>query len=593
MTITATEIAAINENLRGIRDYSEKLEAMHDFQKKFFGGGANSSKVISSNITAVKTSINKQSGSVISVLKGIGKTISSMSNSADKLNDTLSKIFDSVKSGGIAISPTSKAEISAVSSLTAPMAQQPVVAERQSAIVESITPLDVGGPEIVKAIEKNGEIQEETNSLFRNFIKLEKDQIQKEATNKLVNNDRPIPGESKKEIPTKLAMPKFPLSGKQFLGELGKILKDLLNPVALIATFVSKFLPYVILAVAFFKGFWKGIGEKLREQLSLWAKRIGLGVAIIFGLFKGIPLLIRTLQLAFYTLKVGYVLAKWALEVTLYMLKLSHENTAFAKDMLLIMKKIGHALITFALEIKSIIFGNALKLAEFIFTISRWVIIIGLVFLLVAGVILIFNKFGDKILDATKKIIDVFMEVAKMAASMVLLLPNMFIDMILRLFKGIFGTEELKPSNNKTEAAANTVAEKYEQAKSFAKEMKDAFDAAIKPILTPLTEIKDSIKDIVNSASDSSGITTNTVQVIRTFASSVVEEMARVDMPMTMNADSTKSGIDKAGYVSVNAGKESTVKLDILEDNLGKIYKILNEWYNDKDHKKWFQSTVK
>ena len=593
MTITATEIAAINENLRGIRDYSEKLEAMHDFQKKFFGGGANSSKVISSNITAVKTSINKQSGSVISVLKGIGKTISSMSNSADKLNDTLSKIFDSVKSGGIAISPTSKAEISAVSSLTAPMAQQPVVAERQSAIVESITPLDVGGPEIAKAIEKNGEIQEETNSLFRNFIKLEKDQIQKEATNKLVNNDRPIPGESKKEIPTKLAMPKFPLSGKQFLGELGKILKDLLNPVALIATFVSKFLPYVILAVAFFKGFWKGIGEKLREQLSLWAKRIGLGVAIIFGLFKGIPLLIRTLQLAFYTLKVGYVLAKWALEVTLYMLKLSHENTAFAKDMLLIMKKIGHALITFALEIKSIIFGNALKLAEFIFTISRWVIIIGLVFLLVAGVILIFNKFGDKILDATKKIIDVFMEVAKMAASMVLLLPNMFIDMILRLFKGIFGTEELKPSNNKTEAAANTVAEKYEQAKSFAKEMKDAFDAAIKPILTPLTEIKDSIKDIVNSASDSSGITTNTVQVIRTFASSVVEEMARVDMPMTMNADSTKSGIDKAGYVSVNAGKESTVKLDILEDNLGKIYKILNEWYNDKDHKKWFQSTVK
>ena len=584
-------MASITENLKGIRDYAEKLEIMHDMQKNFFYGGS-SSKAISNNITTINSSMNKQGGAVVSVLKGLGKTITSISKSADKLNDTLNKIFDSVKSG-IAVNPSSTAEISGVSNLTAPMTTQPIVTERQSAIVENITPLDVGGPEITAALEKNGEIQEETNTLFKDFIKFQKEQVQKETTNRLVNNVKPTFNEPVKEKTKMPARPVFPLSGKEFLGGLGKILKGLLNPVALITAFISKTLPYVILAVAFFKGFWKGLGEELRERLSLWTKRIGLGVAIVFGLFKGIPLLIRTLQLAFYTLKVGYVLAKWAMETALFALKFTHENASFAKDMFLILKKIGHSLIVFAMEIKSIIFGNALKLAAFLFTIGKWVIIIGLIVLLVAGIFLIFSKFGDKILDATKKIIDVFMEVAKMAASIVLLIPNMFIDMIIRLFKGIFGTEKLTPTENKvqTQTSSETAAEEDKRAESFGKEISDAFDNTMKPILEPLQTITAAVRIMALAALNpySGGMI---APVIRTVASAVVEKISD-KVPKTSNADSTDSSIDRNSYVSVNTGKPTEVKLDVLENNLQKIYNILDGWNNDVDRKNWFQPRVR
>ena len=51
----------------------------------------------------------------------------------------------------------------------------------------------------------------------------------------------------------------------QLLLGLKKIFFALLNPVAIVAAFVARFLPYVILGIAFLHGVWKGIGGKIKQ----------------------------------------------------------------------------------------------------------------------------------------------------------------------------------------------------------------------------------------------------------------------------------------------------------------------------------------
>ena len=208
--------------------------------------------------------------------------------------------------------------------------------------------------------------------------------------------------------------PKFPINGKQFMSGLGKILKGILNPVALIAGVFMHLLPYILIGIAFFKGFWTTLAKPIKDKIKEVAKTIIFYAGLAFLLFKGPALLIKTLQFLWYNLKVGALIAKWGLEISfnsIRMLFLGQEHsmklseTMFERVCTLIEHLANKALIAFK---------AVLAVAEYFLIAAAVIVIVAAIVLLVGGIILLFVLFGDKIVEATKKIIEIFAMVGGM-----------------------------------------------------------------------------------------------------------------------------------------------------------------------------------
>lgn len=284
MSITNADLASVNENLRDIRDYSEKLEAL-DNLKKYLDSKSTINKSIKES--GVKTTAvgNKLKG-VIQTFKS--SLITTIKDSADKLDKTLNTIFKDIKVGGKGLYKTKAEQLEPDKALSATIVS-PLEVAKSAVVSENDKVPEFESPEIVKALDNVAILQRENNKLFDKFIKAEQKTRQDKNTEALVN--KPVAPVTPKEKKEKVEKPKFPFDFKQFMGGLGKILRGILNPVSLIIAFVTKTLPYVLIAIAFLKGFWQGIGEELREKFTILGKKIAVGLGIIFALFKGGPIL--------------------------------------------------------------------------------------------------------------------------------------------------------------------------------------------------------------------------------------------------------------------------------------------------------------
>lgn len=420
-----------------------------------------------------------------------------------------------------------------------------------------------------------------TKALIANETKRQ----QTEDRNRLLNpnKNKEQLGNGLQKIP-KLEMPKFPVNGKQFMSGLGKILKGILNPVALVAGIFMHLLPYIILAVAFFKGFWSKLTPKLKDKVKEVVTKIVFYAGLAFLLFKGPALLIKTLQLAWYVIKVAFAVAKWGLEIAFHALRMLFTTTEHGSKMAFLMFDRLCTVIEHVAEMGSIILEMTLNIAAFVLKVAAIVFIVAAIVLLIGGIILLFVLFGDKIAEAVKKIIEVFAMVGGMIYDAIIGIVNLFCDVIVTLITGIlgglveavikgfswlFGGSGDEENKSKTEQET-TIKDGV---------TKDVFKETLKPVTSALTDISECLATIATAEFLNS--LNPTQSMFGAIASSVMTLFnGNSNIIKTENADNTQSSINNK-YVS---SQKPTDDNKDLKTDVHDIIKLLTKWYEDRDN---------
>ena len=415
-----------------------------------------------------------------------------------------------------------------------------------------------------------------TKALIANETKRQ----QAEDRNRLLNQDKNKEqlGNGPQKMP-KLEMPKFPVNGKQFMSGLGKILKGILNPVALIAGIFMHLLPYIILGIAFFKGFWNKLSPELKKKMIEVRDNIIFYAGLAFLLFKGPALLIKTLQLAWYAIKVAFAIAKWGLEVAFHALRMLFTTTEHGAEMAFKIFERACTMIEHIFKMFSTKIELLLNVAAFALKAAAIIFIVAAVLLLVGGVILIFVLLGDKIVEATKKLVEVFAMLGGMVYDAVMGIIDLFFDVMVELvigfwgrlitavvngFKSLFGIggdDENKPKTEQETAVKDGVT-------------KDVFEAALKPIKDVLGNISKCLATIqqaellksLNPVGNIFGAVASSVMTLFNGNSNIIK---------TENADNTQSNIS-AQYVSQTQGDDPN---ESIETTLKSINETLSKWF--------------
>lgn len=574
-------MAELNKALtqKNIKDEDEKLELLRSLRGNGYGS--------LTSIDHILSACFHRTGITNIILDGINSTLVNIDTSINRLVGIMK---DFVEKAATAAAPQDE-QLSAA--LTSPTESAGAfVGEGGSAVaVSGNEPIlvAIGGIDstlaeglaanteaIKQASKEEQRLQaDNTKALIANETKRQ----QAEDRNRLLNQDKVKEqlGNSHQKIP-KLEMPKFPVNGKQFMSGLGKILKGILNPVALIAGIFMHLLPYIILGIAFFKGFWNKLSPELKKKMTEVTKKIVFYAGLAFLLFKGPALLIKTLQLAWYAIKVTFAIAKWGLEVAFHALRMLFTTTEHGFKMSTTMfdricTMIEH-IADMALNKLKFIF-EGIKLAV---SIAGWLIIIAAVLLLVGGIILIFVLLGDKIVEAVKKIVEVFAMLGGMVYDAVMGIIDLFFDVMVELvigfwgrlitavvngFKSLFGIgdEESKPKTEQETAVKDGVT-------------KDVFETTLKPITNVLDNISKCLATIqqaellksLNPVGNIFGAVASSVMTLFNGNSNIIK---------TENADNTQSNIS-AQYVSQTQKDDTN---ESIETTLKSINETLSRWF--------------
>lgn len=574
-------MAELNKALtqKNIKDEDEKLELLRSLRGNGYGS--------LTSIDHILSACFHRTGITNIILDGIDSTLVNIDTSINRLVGIMK---DFVEKAATAAAPQDE-QLSAA--LTSPTESAGAfVGEGGSAVaVSGNEPILVAiggiGSTLAEGLAANTEAikqaskeeqrlqADNTKALIANETKRQ----QAEDRNRLLNQDKVKEqlGNGHQKMP-KLEMPKFPVNGKQFMSGLGKILKGILNPVALIAGIFMHLLPYIILGIAFFKGFWNKLSPELKKKMTEVTKKIVFYAGMAFLLFKGPALLIKTLQLAWYVIKVTFAIAKWGLEVAFHALRMMFTTTEHGFRMSTTMfdrmcTMIEH-IADMALNKLKFIF-EGIKLAV---SIAGWLIIIAAVLLLVGGVILIFVLLGDKIVDAVKKIVEVFAMLGGMVYDAVMGILDLFFDVMVELvigfwgrlitavvngFKSLFGIgdEESKPKTEQETAVKDGVT-------------KDVFETALKPITNVLGNISKCLATIqqaellksLNPVGNIFGAVASSVMTLFNGNSNIIK---------TENADNTQSNIS-AQYVSQTQKDDTN---ESIETTLKSINETLSRWF--------------
>lgn len=300
---------------------------------------------------------------------------------------------------------------------------------------------------------------------------------------------------------TKAERPKFPIDFKQFMGGLGKILSGILNPVALIVGFISHLLPYVILAVAFFKGFWSKLEQPLKDKIKEVAWKIAKIAVVAFAVFKGPALLIRTLTIAYHAARMVYLAAKWVKDMIVWAFDLQAKTTEHGLKIGSIILEKGMAVIEHGIELALKAFKFILAVLEFSLVAMAVIAIIGMIVLLVAGIFILFGVFGDEIVAMIEKIVDVFKEIGNIVLDVINSLIDTVVDfvgtLIEKLFTGLFsGSNNNATTQNQGIEAEGDVNKKPEKVDIIDGVTLNAFDQAINRIIIPLNMMSFSVASI-------------------------------------------------------------------------------------------------
>ena len=575
-------MAELNKALtqKNIKDEDEKLELLHSLRGNGYGSLTSIDHIlaacfhrtgitniildgISTTLVNIDTSINQ----LVGIMKDfIEKATTAAAPQDEQLSAALTSPTESagafVGEGGSAVAVSGNEPI-----LVAIGGIDSTLAEGLAANTEAIK----------QASKEEQRLQaDNTKALIANETKRQ----QAEDRNRLLNQDKNKEqlGNGPQKMP-KLEMPKFPVNGKQFMSGLGKILKGILNPVALIAGIFMHLLPYIILGIAFLKGFWNKLSPELKKKMIEVRDNIIFYAGLAFLLFKGPALLIKTLQLAWYAIKVAFAVAKWGLEVAFHALRMLFTTTEHGAEMAFKIFERACTMIEHVAKLLSTSLEMALNIAAFVLKVAAIVFIVAAIVLLVGGVILIFVLLGDKIVEATKKLVEVFAMLGGMVYDAVMGIIDLFFDVMVELvigfwgrlitavvngFKSLFGIggdDENKPKTEQETAVKDGVT-------------KDVFEAALKPIKDVLGNISKCLATIqqaellksLNPVGNIFGAVASSVMTLFNGNSNIIK---------TENADNTQSNISTQ-YVSQTQEDDPNKS---IETTLKSINETLSKWF--------------
>lgn len=199
-------------------------------------------------------------------------------------------------------------------------------------------------------IHKSLAIQEKEQSLIK------ADKV-KSLTQAKTNTKAPVAS-------TKTKNDKFDM--KMFMGGLGKILKTLFNPIALVTAFIMEILPWVLIFGALFVGMWSKLSAKVKAKLVA----IGLAIVSVIAfiklgssnimnfIFKGASLLFKTKSI--------FNATEHSTGMLTYIKKMIMDVISFVKDMAIKAFQWLASIIQHALEIAKVAFQIALSISVYI-----------------------------------------------------------------------------------------------------------------------------------------------------------------------------------------------------------------------------------
>ena len=580
MSITNVDIAPITQNLTAIRDYTQKLEALSTFEKNF----GDTRAVINAAAIDVRNAGTDVRNAIFSLQDSLKTCIEA---ATDKLDKVLGAVLKSAGTGASAAIASKTEQKPAERSLTAAMTPLPEVT-KSAVMPEDGKPAEFESPEIVKALDTVAGLQKENNKLFDKFLKAEQKSKNAQNVQSLIKNPKIKPEEKKNKEVTE--RPKFPFNFKQFMGGLGTILKGILNPVALVMAFISKSLPYILLAVAFFMGVWEGIGEELREKATEIGLKILKYAGIVFMIFKGGPILIRMLALAYHAARMVILGITFARDTLLWSTKMGHETTLFATESGLSIFKRGLEIAKFVMEKIFIAFKFMLEMAKFILIAAAVVLVIGLFVLLVAGIFILFSLIGDKIIDGLMKVIEIFKVIGGFVVDIFMAVPNMIIDGVLKLFKGlgsIFGWFK----GGKSESTAETTPAETKSEVTFSEELNAKFDSMVKMIVDPLIAIKKAVQFMVWNEMRKSmmgGEITIPVRAVPMMLGMMGPAVGMIGGMAATSAIMAPSDVISNTNISSTAGSQNEdigkLQSDVskMKSTIDDLYKLMESWHNEK-----------
>lgn len=546
-----------------INDEKEKLTIL----RKMNGDGSVSVVSINKVLCGLDNKMGKIDTSLVEIKDAINQLTGIMSNFVTNISMTNAANQDLQLTSALSPEGTTNAFVGEGGAATAVSGNEPILISMISEVKKALVD---GFSNNVKAINTTSKDQQKlqaahTKAVLANEAKRQ----QAEDRNRLLNinpvRKQNVGQEGNKQ---KIEGPKFPVNARQFMSGLGKILAGIFNPVAIIGNLIMHLLPYVVLAIAFFKGFWNRLAPELQDRAKEVAAKILIYAGLAFLLFKAPALLIQTVTLAGHAIKVGLAMLGWAKDVAFHklrMLLLGREHTM--KTSVTLYERIC-AGIKFAMEKALIAFQFIAEKAKLLLAFASWAIIIAGVALLLAGIILVFVMFGDKIKEAVVKIVEVFSIIGhmvydaitgffKMLAEIALTLPMMLGKLVVGLIKNIkllFTGEDKKNTENTTMQAPEINTENF----------KDAFKEALKPITDILKAVKTCIGHI------------ETLEQTRTG----MRLFNNAETQYTANADSTQMSINN-NYVSKQIADDPN---ETLRNNVATIANLLDKWYRDRDN---------
>ena len=566
------------ERINVIRDEAEKLEVLQRIRSNisgswgsinaFYGFVQDIITPLTSHIDDSLTKINKNLNTLVGIMSDFvyKKSETEAANQDTQLTDVLSSPAEA--------SPTFVGE---GGSAMAVSSNEPVLIALGKINEAIVNGLDSTTNAVKETSKQEQALQlNNTKALIANDIKRQ----QAEDRNRLLNpNKKKEQVTNPKENKPVVEPPKFPINPKEFMAGLGNILKAILNPITLIAGIFMHLLPYIILGIAFFKGVWSKLSDKAKEQVIEIRDKIIFYAGLAFLLFKGPSILIATLTTIWHTMKVGALMAKWAFEVAFHKLRMLFTTTEHAEKMSETMFERMCTMIEHVANKALIALKQVLAIAEYVLVAGGVVAVVAAIVLLIAGIIVIFALFGDKITDACKKIVEVFMMVGGMLYDAIVGIVKLFCDIIVSLVTCILGGLVKAVINGFRYLFGGTTEEEIKAKTAQVTEVKngvtkDVFTSYLKPISDSLNSINNCVANIAELEEARRWNKTEN-SFTRVASSGMTIFNGNSNIMRTLNADNTAMMINTS-YVA-DQQKESEIS-GSFENDIKTVAKILSEW---------------
>lgn len=381
---------------------------------------------------------------------------------------------------------------------------------------------------------------------------------------------------------------------KLFMSGFTGLLRTLFNPVAIIMSLITEFLPYIILAIAFLQGFWEGIGEELRTKITDFTMTYILPVVIfagsVFAIIKLSSLLLITAKVSWFIAKKVAWLAFHAMKIAWWLIKKAAWLAFMAVKMAFEVIKLV-ASVTAAYMIPLIIIGAVLLLIGIIVLVWKGYIgkVVEMFKSIVEFVKNIFNSVKDGVMKVISFVKDIFTNIKDTAFNMVKNVVNFvkdifnkFVEPLRSIIDGISGVvkkvvQKLFGSifNSNNDAQAESAQAQQQQVLST----NNSFTDSIKGIIEPLHMLKNALSGIYEKnstiATSINKIADNVEALSTRAVSNSSAEAKKTEQNITLNADKIIAAINKPApkFDHIEELLDKTgKKLDSVIDVLTKIY---------------------